>query len=116
MVEFAEPFRHVTAADIAEAFGGLVPQVDVDALNEGYADQMAAETRRALAGGFDGWIDDDLAFTKPWGFDVSSIAVPVRIWQGDLDLMVPRDHGRWLAERIPLQTYAWLRGMATSHL
>lgn len=97
----AEPFRSVTADQIVAAFGGLVPDVDKAVLVGGYAEQMAGEMRRALAGGFDGWIDDDLAFTRPWGFDVGTIRVPVTVWQGDLDLMVPRPHGQWLSHHVP---------------
>jgi len=104
IAEFGEPFRHVTGEQIAEAFGGLVPQVDVDVLEGGYADQMAAEMRRALEYGFDGWVDDDLAFTRPWGFDVGDIKLPVTVWQGDLDLMVPFAHGRWLAHHLHTAT------------
>jgi pimeloyl-ACP methyl ester carboxylesterase len=96
-----EAFRHVTGQALADAFGGLVPDVDRDVLTGGYAEQMAAEMRRALAGGFDGWIDDDLAFTRPWGFDVTAVKLPVAVWQGELDLMVPFAHGRWLAGQLP---------------
>lgn len=101
LIENAEAFRHVTGAEIAEAFGGLVPDIDRDVLQGGYADHMAAEMRRALGSGFDGWIDDDLAFVRPWGFDLERISVPVTVWQGDLDLMVPASHGAWLVEHLP---------------
>ena len=40
-------------------------------------------------------------FTKSWGFAVGSIRVPVLVWQGEQDLMVPLGHGRWLAEHVP---------------
>ena len=41
-----------------------------------------------------------MAFTGDWGFDLSRIRVPVTIWQGEQDRMVPFAHGRWLAERV----------------
>ena len=36
-----------------------------------------------------------------WGFNLRDIEVPVTIWQGDLDLMVPFEHGQWLIKHIP---------------
>ncbi len=100
----AEALRNVTGPELADAFGGLVPQADKNVLAGGFAAGMAATMRRALAGGFDGWVDDDLAFIQPWGFDLTAIAVPVAIWQGDLDLMVPFAHGAWLRRHIPPAT------------
>ncbi len=97
----AEGFRSVTGPELAAAFGGLVPQIDRDELSGGQADTLAAVIRRALRGGFDGWVDDDLAFTRPWGFDLAAIGIPVTIWQGDLDLMVPHGHAAWIAGRVP---------------
>jgi pimeloyl-ACP methyl ester carboxylesterase len=48
-----------------------------------------------------GWVDDDLAFVRPWGFDVGKIAVPVLVWYGSSDVLVPPAHGEWLAENVP---------------
>jgi pimeloyl-ACP methyl ester carboxylesterase len=44
-------------------------------------------------GGVWGWVDDDLAFAKPWGFDLSEIAVPLRVTYGQKDVLVPAAHG-----------------------
>jgi hypothetical protein len=79
MQENAEPFRIVTGEELAQAFGGLVPEVDKDVLVGGYTNLFAAVIRRSLERGFDGWIDDDLAFTLPWGFSLGDIRVPVTV-------------------------------------
>ena len=53
-----------------------------------------------LEPGVDGWVDDDIAFTKPRGFDVASIRVPVYLTYGRADTLVPAAHGDWLAAHI----------------
>jgi pimeloyl-ACP methyl ester carboxylesterase len=55
----------------------------------------------ALAPGVDGWVDDMLAFMKPWGFEVAAIRVPTGIKFGRTDNLVPPAHGDWLAAHIP---------------
>jgi hypothetical protein len=52
-------------------------------------------------GGQDGWVDDDIALARPWGFEMSSITVPVSIWYGSHDTRVPRAHTDWLLAHIP---------------
>jgi pimeloyl-ACP methyl ester carboxylesterase len=91
----------LTADAVADSLGNLVPPVDVAVLTGEFAEDLASEFRQALSVGVDGWLDDDLAFTRPWGFELADIAVPTYLWQGSDDLMVPFAHGRWLAGRIP---------------
>lgn len=49
----------------------------------------------------DGFVDDDLSFARPWGFSPAEIEVPVAVWYGTDDTLVPRGHGEWLLETIP---------------
>ena len=91
----------VTGDDIASALRGLVSEVDREALTGELADMFARSLRQAAADGLEGWIDDDLAFVKPWGFDLGSIETPVAIWQGRHDRMVPFTHGEWLHAHVP---------------
>src|SRR5438128_5442507 len=44
-----------------------------------------------------GYVDDILCLIQPWGFDVAEIRVPSRILYGLNDVLVPRQHGQWLA-------------------
>lgn len=104
LVEFLEGeapgMRELTGAQLAEALGGLLSDVDRAALTGEFADALAASFRDAVSAGVAGWRDDDLAFAGPWGFEVTNISVPVAVWQGAEDRMVPFSHGRWLAANI----------------
>jgi pimeloyl-ACP methyl ester carboxylesterase len=47
-----------------------------------------------------GWFDDDWAMWMDWSFDLSRITVPVTIWQGGQDKLVPPQNGKWLAANV----------------
>ena len=94
-------FLDLTGESVVESMAGLLPPVDQRALSGEFADEMATTFRRAMSHGAAGWRDDDLAFVADWAFRCEDISIPVAIWQGRQDRMVPYEHGRWLADRIP---------------
>ena len=98
--EHGTPLFSATADDIAREMGGLLPPVDQAAMTGELAEYLSASSRHAGAQGIIGWHDDDLTLIRPWGFDVRAVQVPVAVWQGSEDLMVPFAHGQWLAANV----------------
>jgi pimeloyl-ACP methyl ester carboxylesterase len=94
-------YQALQADQIVAELASLLPEVDRAFCTGELGEEMAASFREAVRLGVDGWVDDDLAFVSPWGYDLDAIAVPVSLWQGSVDLMVPFAHGRWLASALP---------------
>jgi pimeloyl-ACP methyl ester carboxylesterase len=51
----------------------------------------------ALAGGMGGFIDDNLACVRAWGFDPADVIAPTLLLHGGRDRVVPSSHSEWLA-------------------
>ena len=88
------------AEGVIRTLDSLLPDVDRAVLSG----ELGEDLIRNLQGGvqeLDGWLDDDFAFTREWGFALDEIRVPTYLWQGSADLMVPFHHGEWLADHIP---------------
>ncbi|MGI8446513.1 MAG: hypothetical protein ACR2MP_04855, partial [Streptosporangiaceae bacterium] len=74
--------------------GRLISAADRAVVTAEFAEYLAESFRAALHAGIAGWRDDDLAFASDWGFPAGQAdAVPVAVWQGDEDRMVPFGHG-----------------------
>ena len=56
---------------------------------------------RCAGPGVDGWLDDDLAFTRPWGFDPASVATPTFLWRGHRGPHGAAGPREWLAGKVP---------------
>jgi pimeloyl-ACP methyl ester carboxylesterase len=88
------------AEGVIRTLDNLLPGVDRAVLTS----EVGEDLIRNLQGGVEelyGWLDDDLAFTKDWGFSLDDVRVPTYVWQGSADLMVPFHHGEWLAAHVP---------------
>jgi pimeloyl-ACP methyl ester carboxylesterase len=104
-------FAGVGELDVAgfiDAMRPFLSDVDATALDGELGAYLLDGFRRSLARSVDGWVDDDLAFTHPWGFELEAIRVPILVIQGRQDLMVPWAHGEWLARNLP-SAEAWFR-------
>jgi len=101
-----------TAAGMLERVADYPSKVISDEVQLSEADRavMASPerheaTRRtineAFRDGVWGYVDDTLCLIQPWGFDVTEIRVPTRVLYGLTDVLVPRQHGEWLAHNVP---------------
>lgn len=91
------------AAGIINAMSSLLPDVDKKAItdNPDLGQHMIDSFHEGLKDNVDGWVDDSLAFIKSWGFELEEVKVPVLLYQGSEDKMVPFAHGQWLGDHLP---------------
>jgi pimeloyl-ACP methyl ester carboxylesterase len=90
----AGPGAALSAFDLSEADRKVLAREDMTQL-------LREVSVEQTINGVGGWVDDDLAFVKPWGFDPAQIKVPVEISYGTSDVLVPPQHGEWLAATVP---------------
>jgi pimeloyl-ACP methyl ester carboxylesterase len=94
------PVFEATPEQLVSAFGGLVTDVDAAFMTGDFAEYLSRGFGRAGAQGIVGAREDGLSLVEPWGFDLDRITVPVAVWQGRHDAMVPFSHGEWLAANV----------------
>ncbi len=93
--------------ELRQMFETLLGDADRAALTGSLAAWVHEDMRHGIEPSADGWIDDDLAFAAPWGFDVAEITRPTLIVHGADDRFVPVSHGEWLAAHMP-DADAWI--------
>jgi pimeloyl-ACP methyl ester carboxylesterase len=90
----AEAFFEKSLAEMCAA--------DQEVLSEpGLRSRMIANSAELYRQGGRGMYDEALVLARPWGFDPSEIRVPVEIWHGARDEVVPFAMSAHLAELIP---------------
>lgn len=90
-----------TAEQLAEIMNSVLSPADAEAMTGELAQWLADRAHDGLAPGDQGWWDDEVSRLTPWGFGLEDIRVPVKIWHGRQDRMVPVQHGEWLAANVP---------------
>jgi pimeloyl-ACP methyl ester carboxylesterase len=77
----------------------VCPQ-DLAALRAAEPELRSARFAKAAERGIEGWLEDDLALTTPWGFSLDEIDKPVSFWAGREDLFVSYRHTLWMGQRV----------------
>jgi pimeloyl-ACP methyl ester carboxylesterase len=90
-----------TPERLADVWQTLLGPSDREVASGTLAAFLLDHMRAGIESSVHGWIDDDLSFVIPWGFNLSSIRVPVQLWHGAQDQFVPYGHGIWLAAHVP---------------
>jgi pimeloyl-ACP methyl ester carboxylesterase len=111
---FLQPYADELARDphaVVDQISAELPEVDRAILSRPEFRAIMIESFvEATRQGVRGWADDDLAFTKPWGFELEDVEADVRLWQGELDVLAPRAHGEYVASRLPNARFELLEG------
>jgi pimeloyl-ACP methyl ester carboxylesterase len=90
-----------TADTIAATMEDFLTPADAAVLTGDLAEFAVRCDHDGLAPGSQGWHEDNRAHISPWGFDLSSITIPVLVMHGRHDQFVPFSHGQWLAAHLP---------------
>jgi len=90
------------ASPLFEVFKAMFPEGDrlvfsEPEMKEMFIDDIVVGTRQYAVAP----VLDLIQFTRDWGFRLADIKVPVRLWQGDADRIVPAEHAAHLAARLP---------------
>jgi pimeloyl-ACP methyl ester carboxylesterase len=97
----SEGFKGADPAGFVELSGPMLSPPDRAILDATVAAFLLANVRAGLMPGAEGWVEDQLAFVAPWGFDLASVRVPVAVWCGELDGLTPAAQAHWVAAAIP---------------
>jgi pimeloyl-ACP methyl ester carboxylesterase len=99
--QWRDELTDVTAGDLAVGLQPVFADGELTAVTEEFLEDQVRWVSDGFRAGVEGCVDDELAFTRPWGFDLDEISVPTVIAHGTADLLVPPAHGRWLASAVP---------------
>jgi pimeloyl-ACP methyl ester carboxylesterase len=102
LLNVAVPPLRAVASPAFDLYTRLAPACDRPVLREpGFKAMFLQDLSDALDHGFRAPIFDLYLFSKPWGFSLREIEVPIRFWHGDADRIVPLSHGIYQNGLVP---------------
>ena len=114
LAAFLEPFVDLVRSDpdgLIDEIASHLPPSDQEVIRRPAHRAVARESLiESVRQGSRGWADDDRAFVEGWGFPLSDAARETRLWQGELDVLVPRAHCAYQAERLPNARFELIPG------
>ena len=97
-----KPMVDLRVEQIFMRMTGRLPEEDLRILSDpNVAAMFKSDIREAIRQGGDGIVAELRALMNPWELPLGELRVPVRIWHGSEDTIVPLEAGRYLACRIP---------------
>jgi pimeloyl-ACP methyl ester carboxylesterase len=98
----AQELRSIrTRAQLLAALDEHLCDADRATIEGGFGEYLLSAWRQVGEDEIWGWLDDDMAHGKDWGFGLEQIAAPVTVWHGREDPIAPCRHAEWLADRLP---------------
>lgn len=79
-------------------------------LNEKLRQNLRRSMRNSFRQGSAGLAMDLRLMTQDWGIDFSSLKMPIRLWHGELDTIVPNSHSSKIAKKIPHAELTLMKG------
>jgi pimeloyl-ACP methyl ester carboxylesterase len=103
-LKLAQDVREMRGETVGQMYAslfGFLSEADQAVLTPELLAFAHAQLQDGLSPGPEGFIDDHLSDIRPWGFEFDSIRVPVQLWHGTDDRLVPLAHAKWLAAHLP---------------
>ena len=114
LAAYLQPFVDMAKADpdgLLDEIAAHLPPSDQEVFRRpDHRAAALASLGESLRQGSRGWADDDRAFATSWGFALADAACETRLWQGELDVLVPRAHCAYLGERLPNARFELIPG------
>jgi len=100
-----------SVAQLRAALDEHLCEADRIAINGDFGAFLLTAWRQIAEDEIWGWFDDDLELYGAWGFELDEVVVPVTVWHGCDDLIVPLAHSQWLAKKLPNADFRPLPGV-----